>query len=259
MIEALLEWDRETLIFLNMSGRHTIFMDFFMWMTTQTFTWLPAFLTFFYIVIKDKKREALLIIGVTILLFLLCDQISSSIIKPLVARPRPGRDPAVMDFLQYVNNYRGGAFGFLSSHATNTFGFAMFSSLIFRHKWYSATAFLWAALCSYSRIYLGVHFPLDIIAGMLLGITIGVFCYWLYGQTKKFVPQDSGNIIKKYALYDYYTQTGFSVRHIRILLYSLGVTLFCIGCFALQMEGFFEKMSYLFCISKKYMYLCSSK
>jgi undecaprenyl-diphosphatase len=239
MINSLLEWDREMLVFLNMSGHHSPFMDFFMWTTTQTFIWLPAFLVFFYAVVKDKKREALLIIGITILLFIMCDQISSSIIKPLVARPRPGKDPLVMNLLQYVNDYRGGRFGFLSSHAANSFGFAMFSSLLFRYRWYTLSAFLWAALCSYSRLYLGVHFPLDIIAGMVLGILIGWFCYWLYGKAKLFVPQGNSSLSQKHATFANCTKTDFSVKNIRLLLYSLGIILFCIIFSALQAHRFF--------------------
>jgi len=239
MIDSLLEWDREMLVFLNMSGKHTVFLDFFMWMVTQTIIWLPAFLTFFYVVVKDKKREALLIVGVTILLFLLCDQISSSIIKPLVARPRPGKDPLVMNLLQYVNNYRGGMYGYLSSHATNTFGFAIFSSMLFKYRWYSVIVFLWAALSSYSRLYLGVHFPLDIISGMLLGLLIGLFCYWLYRRTKRFIPQTDIGSSKNNIVLTGYTKSGFSVKGIWLSLYSLMVTLFCIVCFALQMRKFF--------------------
>jgi len=239
MIDSLLEWDREMLVFLNMSGKHTVFLDFFMWMVSQVLIWIPAFLAFFYVVVKDKKREALLIMGITILLFLLCDQISASIIKPLVERPRPGKDPLVMDLLQYVNNYRAGQFGFPSSHATNSFGFALFTSLLFKYRWYTVFAFLWAALCSYSRLYLGVHFPLDILSGMLLGLLVGSFCYWLYGKTKRFVSQTDIGLSKNSILTTNYTKSGFSVKGIWLLLYSLMVTLFCVVCFALQMRRFF--------------------
>ena len=239
MINSLLEWDKEMLVFLNMSGHHTSFMDFFMWMVTQTLIWLPAFLTFFYVVVKDKKREALLIIGIIILLFVLSDQISSSIIKPLVGRLRPGRDPSIMNLFQYVNDYRGGKFGFLSSHAANSFGFAMFSSLLFRYRWYTMGAFLWAALCAYSRLYLGVHFPLDIISGMLLGILIGWFCYWLYGKARQFVPQSNSNFNQKNTTLANYTKSNFSIKNIRLLLYSLGIILFCIVYAAFQARKFF--------------------
>ena len=236
MLESLLAWDREALVFLNMSGKHTVFLDFFMWMVTQVLIWVPVFLALFYVLVKDKKREALLIIGIIILLFVLCDQISASVLKPWIGRLRPGKDPYVMDLLQYVNDYRAGKHGFPSSHATNSFGFALFTSLLFKYRWYTLFAFSWAVLCAYTRLYLGVHFPLDIIAGMLLGMLIGGFCYWLYTKTKRFFePQSSkSNIVSKG-----YTKSGFSIKNIWFLLYTLMVILFSIVCFALQMRKFF--------------------
>jgi undecaprenyl-diphosphatase len=82
-----------------------------------------------------------------------------------------------------VNNRKAGLYGFVSSHATNTVGFAILSSLIIRNKLYSISVLLWASIVCYSRIYLGVHFPLDIIGGALLGTIIAVFLYSVYSQT----------------------------------------------------------------------------
>jgi len=238
MLESLLEWDKEALVLLNMSGKHTAFGDFFIWMSTQTITWVPAFLTFLYVVIKNKTRESLLLIGVIVILFVLCDQISSSVIKPLVARPRPSQDPLVMNLLQYVNDYRGGQFGFLSSHAANAFGFATFSALLFRYKWYSLFVFLWATLHSYTRLYLGVHFPLDIIAGILLGLLIGSICFWIYQKAKLFIPRYDNFSSIKNRQFAKYTKTGFMITSIQLLLYSFSITLFCLLFCAWQMQKF---------------------
>jgi undecaprenyl-diphosphatase len=237
MLETLLEWDRIALIFLNMSGSHTPFLDFFMWMTTRIFIWLPAFLVFFYVIVKDKRKESLLILGSVIILFVLCDQITSSILKPLIARPRPSRDLAIMDFLQYVNDYRGGRFGFPSSHAANSFGFAMLTSLLLRYRWYTVVAFSWAALCTYTRLYLGVHYPSDILVGMILGVLIGWLCYLIYRKVRKLMP----HFIKPiYVPSNHTTSSGYTITHIRFLILSLAAVLFCIISCAVQAAKFIQ-------------------
>jgi undecaprenyl-diphosphatase len=235
MFETFLEWDREALVWLNMGGSHTPFLDFFMWMTTQIFIWLPAFLTFFYVVIKDKKKETLLVAGAVVLVFFLCDQLTSNILKPLIARPRPSRDPLVMELLQYVNDYRGGRFGFPSSHAANSFGFAMVTSLLFRYRWYTAVAFSWAALCTYTRLYLGVHFPSDILVGMITGILVGWFCYWLYRKVRKVMPQYASPI---YSPSRETTLSGFTISRIWMVILSLFAVFFCIMSCAFQAVKF---------------------
>ena len=100
---------------------------------------------------------------------LLCDQFSSSVCKPFFERYRPARDPDFSSMVTIVNGYRGGMFGFFSSHAANAAGIVVYTALIFRNKLYAATAVLWALLTCYSRMYLGVHYPGDILAGLLWG------------------------------------------------------------------------------------------
>ena len=179
-MEQLLALDRDLMVSLNLSGSHTNFCDGFMWMTSQIAVWAPAILFLLYVLYKTKGKQALWIVLMIALVFLLCDQISSSLLKPWVARLRPSHDPLVMDSLQYVRDYHGGQFGFPSSHAANSFGFAVFSSLLFRYRFYTAFSLIWAALCAYSRIYLGVHFPGDILVGTLMGASIGFLCYFCY-------------------------------------------------------------------------------
>jgi undecaprenyl-diphosphatase len=118
----------------------------------------------------------LLFLALTILL---ADNISSSLFKPLVERLRPTHDPSLMKLIHTVHGYTGGLYGFVSSHAANTFGAALFTSLLLRNRRLSFVFFAWAILTSYSRMYLGVHFPLDILGGMVVGLLSGAFCYLL--------------------------------------------------------------------------------
>lgn len=106
--------------------------------------------------------------------------------KPFFARPRPSHEPGLAGLLHLVNGYKGGAYGFASSHAANTFGVAMFIYLLFRSRyaWISAI-FVWAAVMSYTRIYLGVHYPGDIFAGALVGSACGVAAFLCTQQAQK--------------------------------------------------------------------------
>jgi undecaprenyl-diphosphatase len=113
----------------------------------------------------------------------LCDQISVLIKDYLVQRPRPTHNPEIADLVHiiyngdYPNGYRGGKYGFVSSHAANVFGVAAFLSNQFKHYRWTLFLFTWALIVSYSRIYIGVHYPLDIIFGAILGALIGIQCY----------------------------------------------------------------------------------
>lgn len=114
---------------------------------------------------------------------LIADQVASGFCKPFFERLRPTHDPELKDILHIVNDYRSSLYGFCSSHASNTFGIATLTCLLFRNKCYSALIFSWAALNCYSRMYLGVHFPLDIVCGALVGVAAGYISYCLYKYT----------------------------------------------------------------------------
>lgn len=232
MLENILEWDRQLMVSLNLSGSHTVFSDYFMWMTTQIFIWLPVILMLLYVIIKNKGQKAIPIILMIIAVFVLCDQLSSSIMKPLIARPRPSHDPLVMNMLQYFKDYKGGSFGFPSSHAANSFGFAMFSALLFRYRWYSIVVFVWATLCAYTRLYLGVHYPLDIITGVCIGMLFGALCYYVYcrfGNNKKYQ-------ISEHATLPTETRSGYLKADLNRLLGVLLIVFFCIIFFAVKMS-----------------------
>ena len=120
--------------------------------------------------------------------FAFTDQVSV-LIKNLVERPRPTHNDEIADMLHIVNNYRGGQYGFISSHAANVFGIAAFLSNQFKHYKWSLFLFIWAAVVSYSRLYLGVHYPLDVICGALLGALTGIQFYVVKVRTAVFVER----------------------------------------------------------------------
>ncbi|MDR1222527.1 MAG: phosphatase PAP2 family protein [Tannerella sp.] len=186
MLEKILGCEGDTFLLLN--SYHTPFENQFMWLFSGKIFWIPLAVLFIVMLFyKNKKhwKETLLILAAIALVITLCDQFASGVCKPLFARFRPTHHPEFMDKVQIVFDYRGGRFGFISSHAANAFGFAMLTSLIFRYTFYSVMLYLWAIVNSYSRIYLGVHFISDIIAGIIAGLLFGWIVYKLFVFARK--------------------------------------------------------------------------
>lgn len=179
MIEKILVYERSAFFALN--GSDSVFLDHFMWLYSGKAVWLPlAIFMLFVLLYKKNWRESLLIILAIVLVVTLCDQFASHVCKPLFTRFRPTHHPDFMEDVKTVFGYRGGRYGFISSHAANAFGFATLLSLIIRDKFLSWTLFLWAVLTAYTRIYLGVHFISDIVPGILVGLCFGYLVYRLY-------------------------------------------------------------------------------
>ncbi len=178
-VEQLLPMERG--LFFALNGSDSVFLDNIMWTFTGRYVWILLFLFLIFMFFhKVSAKEGILATLMFVVLFVLCDQVSSSLIKPLFERLRPTHHPDFGNLVDTVNGYRGGRYGFVSGHATNSFGLAVFLSLLFRNRWVTVPVLVWAVINSYSRIYLGVHFISDIIGGAIVGWLIGLLVYELY-------------------------------------------------------------------------------
>lgn len=178
-IQIIKDYDTQLFLFLN--SKHNAFFDNLMFWLSNKYIWIPLYLFFSYLVYKHVgKRIWLVIIAVTILI-LLSDQISVHAFKYTFIRYRPCHNLLIQSQI-HLNGDCGGIYGFISSHAANTFALAMFLGLFFKNKiyYFGIFIFLWAALVSYSRIYNGVHYPADVAVGAIVGMGIGVTVYKLY-------------------------------------------------------------------------------
>lgn len=190
-ISALNLFDTNLLMALN--GLHNLFFDKFMFAFTQIYVWIPFYISVIYIIVKQKKTEPLWLILALVLCVVLSDQLSSGVIKNMVQRLRPSHEPSIQGLLHIVNEYRGGKYGFVSSHAANTFSFAILSSIILRKKEYIIAVFTWAIVNCYTRIYLGVHYPFDILGGMLVGVFCALIIYYLLLKLKPTLIKSKNN------------------------------------------------------------------
>ncbi len=177
-MNKLIELDSQLLQLINYF--HTDFWDNAFWMISSIIIWIPLYAVILYAIIKSQKGQSWITILSLIILVVLCDQISHEVFKHGFERLRPTHDPLLKDFVKIIHGYRGGKYGFVSSHATNTMGLAVLSSLLFRNKVYSIFIYSWVVLIAYSRIYLGVHYPGDVVGGLILGALLGFGVYKLY-------------------------------------------------------------------------------
>ena len=148
---------------------------------TKTSTWIPLGILLLYVLMRMKDwKNALLVILCVAIAITLADQMASGIFKPLVARLRPSHNPELQRVIDLVGDYRGGKYGFFSSHAANTCAVAVFLSLLFRKRVFTVAICSWAMVNSWTRLYLGVHYVGDIMVGVIWGAFVGWMVFRLY-------------------------------------------------------------------------------
>ncbi|HEX2920089.1 MAG TPA: phosphatase PAP2 family protein [Bacteroidales bacterium] len=177
MIEQLEHLDQQLFLFFN--SLHCSFLDPVMYALSGKLIWVPLYLAILiYLAVRDKKKFFFFLLFVAFSV-ILADR-GSGIIKNIVERFRPCHEPDIEELVHIVNGYCGGMYGFFSSHAANAFNVAFISLLAIRKRWYTISIIIWALIVGYTRIYLGVHYPGDILCGSIYGSFTGWFSFRMY-------------------------------------------------------------------------------
>lgn len=178
------EIDSNILLWIN--GHYSDWSDALLWTVSASRTWIPLYILLVVLLAWRFRnwRVVLMLLAAFGIAVGMSDFLCSGVLKPLVCRLRPTHEPA-LDPLHLVNGYIGGRYGFCSSHAANTMACALLFSLIYRTKTATACLMAWVAVICYSRMYLGAHYPSDILAGLLIGAAAALL---VYAAVRRWVP-----------------------------------------------------------------------
>jgi undecaprenyl-diphosphatase len=187
MWETLHEWD--TTLFLTLNGLHAPYWDTFTSIFTSKWVWAVMYASILRVLVKNLDwRAAVLATVAFALVLVVADQLSSSILRPLFERPRPSRAPGIMEAVHLLDGRRGGAFGFPSAHAANTAALTTFIILFFRRRALSLFFIAWTLATCYTRVYAGVHYPGDLLFGVVTGILSGILVHGIFRLAARTVP-----------------------------------------------------------------------
>ncbi|MCF2645164.1 MAG: phosphatase PAP2 family protein [Prevotella sp.] len=214
-IQTFLANDRLVLSWFN--GSNSVFLDGWMSALTSGFTWLALYASLFYLVVKNNETmgQIMLVVGCALACVGLADIMADVIVKPLVERWRPSNDPIFKYDVSVVDGYRGTSYGFFSAHAANTFSLALFFCMLVRSRVLSVALVLWSFVNCYTRMYLGLHYPSDIVCGLLWGSVCAIGVYYFYLRVSRRMFGEDNYVSTQY------TSTGYRLCDVDIVVFVL--------------------------------------
>lgn len=225
------DMDMQVLSLFN--GSDNIMLDQMVQILTSGLTWIPLYVMLFFVVIRNNETmgQIALVVGSAIFCVLLADGLVDGIIKQLAERWRPSNDPTFKYMVQVVDDIRLKGYSFCSAHAANTMSLAVFFSLLVRSKLLTITLVTWSLINCWTRLYLGVHYPSDILCGMMIGIVVGILVYLLYYKIYLRISPKINYISNQY------TSTGYDHDDIDKVMVILMFTLIYVVTRGVIMAG----------------------
>ena len=226
------DMDMQVLSLFN--GSDNIMLDQMVQILTSGLTWIPLYVMLFFVVMRNNETmgQIALVVGSAIFCVLFADGLVDGIIKQLAERWRPSNDPTFKYMVQVVDVIRLKGYSFCSAHAANTMSLAVFFSLLIRSKMLTITLVIWSLINCWTRLYLGVHYPSDILCGMIIGIIVGILVYLLYYKIYRRISPKINYISNQY------TSTGYDHDDIDKAMVILMLTLVYVVTRSVVMAGF---------------------